>query len=76
MKSNFKPKFLFSNHYIQFPEEGEAIEKYFRLLDSAKGIQTALTIFKFIPLWIAKFLIKTGLIHKVVSTIGDLCQYL
>ena len=53
--------------FNQFPGEEKAIEKYFRLLDNAKGIQTALTIFKFIPLWISKFLIRTGLIHKVTG---------
>lgn len=46
-----------------FPDESEAIDKFFDLLKEASGGSMVLGALKILPLWLVKIVIKTGLIH-------------
>ncbi|XP_072343328.1 all-trans-retinol 13,14-reductase-like [Scyliorhinus torazame] len=51
----------------QFPEETEAIDKFLELVKKTAKKVPLLAIMKMIPLQLARFLIKTGIIHWVSS---------
>ncbi|XP_078280635.1 all-trans-retinol 13,14-reductase-like [Rhinoraja longicauda] len=51
----------------QFPEENEAIDKYLRLIKMVAKRLPQLVIIKMIPLQLARFLIRTGIIHWFTS---------
>jgi all-trans-retinol 13,14-reductase len=46
-----------------FPNEKIAIEKYFHLIESARVSMRGFVALKFLPSWIAKLLVCTGLVH-------------
>ncbi len=49
----------------QFPQDHEAIDKFFGLIKEAKPALLVVLALKMIPLWLAKFVIKTGLIYLI-----------
>ncbi|KAI8492213.1 hypothetical protein Bbelb_301100 [Branchiostoma belcheri] len=46
-----------------FPEEGKAINEYVSRLQSIQRGGVVYVVLKILPLWLAKFLVKSGLIH-------------
>ncbi|XP_059812531.1 all-trans-retinol 13,14-reductase-like isoform X2 [Hypanus sabinus] len=51
----------------QFPEEKEAIDKYLKLIKMVRRQLPLFVIIKMIPLQLARFLIRTGIIHWFTS---------
>ncbi|XP_041029440.1 all-trans-retinol 13,14-reductase-like [Carcharodon carcharias] len=51
----------------QFPEETEAIDKFLELVEMISRKTPLLIMIKMIPLQLARFLIKTGIIHWISS---------
>lgn len=47
----------------QFPNEHEAIDKFFALVNEVEGASFVYLILKTLPLWMSKLYIKSGLIH-------------
>jgi all-trans-retinol 13,14-reductase len=46
-----------------FPNEKEVIQKYFQLIEAARVSMRGFVALKFLPTWIGKFLVMTGLVY-------------
>ncbi|XP_035688909.1 all-trans-retinol 13,14-reductase-like isoform X2 [Branchiostoma floridae] len=56
----------FKNNLLQhFPEEGKAINEFVSRLQSIQRGGVMYVVLKILPLWLATFLVKSGLIHWV-----------
>ncbi|XP_078572012.1 all-trans-retinol 13,14-reductase-like isoform X2 [Branchiostoma floridae x Branchiostoma japonicum] len=56
----------FKNNLLQhFPEEGKAINEFVSRLQSIQRGGVMYVVLKIVPLWLATFLVKSGLIHWV-----------
>ena len=61
-KSNWKPLL-----HQQFPEEANAINRYFELVEDTKVFEPINGALKLIPLWMAWIVIHSGLIHWITN---------
>ena len=51
----------------QFPDEHEAIDKYFSKLDEHRPNVVVYGILRLVPLWVSWILIKTGIVHLMTT---------
>ncbi|XP_068605983.1 all-trans-retinol 13,14-reductase-like [Brachionichthys hirsutus] len=51
----------------QFPEEGEAIDDFMRLMKQAARKMPIIACLKWMPYWLVNFLIRTGLLDRISS---------
>ena len=54
----------------QYPQEHEGIDKFFRMLNGAYDWHLAVFGIKLVPLWLVKFLFRTGLLELISRTFG------
>ncbi len=51
----------------QFPREHEAIDRFFELLKENRNSSKIHVLLKLVPLWLARILCKTGLVHLMTN---------
>eukprot|EP00058_Branchiostoma_floridae_P011488 XP_002596976.1 hypothetical protein BRAFLDRAFT_121336 [Branchiostoma floridae] len=57
-----------------FPNEGKAIDEFFRICDVHTGTLDGFIFMKILPLWLVKLLIGTGLVNRLTSFFSVMSQ--
>ena len=60
------------NLKMQFPQEHDAINKFFELLQGAEEWRNWIVTLKTLPLWLSKFLYKTGIVGRLTGVFGEI----